>query len=249
MTWNGVALVRAHPRSRGENRAPLDPAHTGAGSSPLTRGKRSLLFLAFAWLGLIPAHAGKTSRSPALPSIPGAHPRSRGENLPVLSALETMMGSSPLTRGKRKGRDLRDGGAGLIPAHAGKTRTDHGRRNRPRAHPRSRGENCRPPSSVSRAKGSSPLTRGKLIDVLVGQTRSGLIPAHAGKTYSWRFVAFGYRAHPRSRGENEKPRRLPRMRVGSSPLTRGKLASGVWSHRHGGLIPAHAGKTPRIQSV
>ena len=50
--------------------------------------------------------------------------------------------------------------------------------------------------------GSSPLTRGKLIDVLVGQTRSGLIPAHAGKTVVIEEARADLAAHPRSRGEN-----------------------------------------------
>ena len=50
-------------------------------------------------------------------------------------------GSSPLTRGKRlpKVRDFLR--RRLIPAHAGKTRASEGPRIRPRAHPRSRGEN------------------------------------------------------------------------------------------------------------
>ena len=71
------------------------------------------------------------------------------------------MGSSPLTRGKLA-CELVDGGtAGLIPAHAGKTRSDHGRRNRARAHPRSRGENCPRDFRGLDDGGSSPLTRGK----------------------------------------------------------------------------------------
>ena len=34
-------------------------------------------------------------------------------------------------------------------------------------------------------------------------------------------------------------------RLGSSPLTRGKLAQQPRRHVNQGLIPAHAGKTPR----
>ena len=50
------------------------------GSSPLTRGKLAEKVLQAAEMRLIPAHAGKTTRTPdRLPWIP-AHPRSRGEN-------------------------------------------------------------------------------------------------------------------------------------------------------------------------
>ena len=202
MTWNGVALVRAHPRSRGENRAPLDPAHTGAGSSPLTRGKRSLLFLAFAWLGLIPAHAGKTSRSPALPSIPGAHPRSRGENADASPISRRATGSSPLTRGKLfVGRHAHQRGR-LIPAHAGKTAGYRTRANGWRAHPRSRGENGKVATSATEVQGSSPLTRGKPDVEALSCFLERLIPAHAGKTSAAATVIAFCRAHPRSRGEN-----------------------------------------------
>ena len=51
---------RAHPRSRGENKAPRYFMPRLAGSSPLTRGKPLLCVAALAGCGLIPAHAGKT---------------------------------------------------------------------------------------------------------------------------------------------------------------------------------------------
>ena len=113
----------AHPRSRGENSAPITIACVVGGSSPLTRGKRGINLHPSRLFGLIPAHAGKTSTSSTRPPYRRAHPRSRGENLPVLSALETTMGSSPLTRGKHRGLLPVLQGHGLIPAHAGKTRT------------------------------------------------------------------------------------------------------------------------------
>ena len=56
-------------------------------------------------------------------------------------------------------------------------------------------------------------------------------------------------AHPRSRGENLWPP-LGRLRAGgSSPLTRGKLRRRNGQSRWRGLIPAHAGKTPRCRGV
>ena len=75
-------------------------------------------------------------------------------------------------------------------------------------------------------------------------TRSGLIPAHAGKTVYPRASRRALRAHPHSRGENIVSRSLVQKVLGSSPLTRGKLKRSTQERRARGLIPAHAGKTP-----
>ena len=55
---------------------------------------------------------------------------------------------------------------------------------------------------MSKAQGSSPLTRGKPPAWEARHTACGLIPAHAGKTSTMRPVIEVPRAHPRSRGEN-----------------------------------------------
>ena len=70
----------AHPRSRGENCRDRFRLGLRGGSSPLTRGKRSFRGRRHRGLGLIPAHAGKTSEETVTMPPPGAHPRSRGEN-------------------------------------------------------------------------------------------------------------------------------------------------------------------------
>ena len=91
----------AHPRSRGENRATGSSAARQRGSSPLTRGKQRRRLVRRVGGGLIPAHAGKTSRRRPPSSPNGAHPRSRGENFKGDLNNEHGGGSSPLTRGKR----------------------------------------------------------------------------------------------------------------------------------------------------
>ena len=132
---------------------------------------------------------------------------------------------------------------GLIPAHAGKTGRRVGLRARLWAHPRSRGENLRPARPSTASPGSSPLTRGKRREGRHGLFASGLIPAHAGKTWNHSTTTDTAAAHPRSRGENAEAFKERARQTGSSPLTRGKL-SGVWSSISStGLIPAHAGKT------
>ena len=52
------------------------------------------------------------------------------------------------------------------------------------------------------APGSSPLTRGKLLERFWNAMLRGLIPAHAGKTLVRTHVTMRESAHPRSRGEN-----------------------------------------------
>ena len=137
-----VAL-RAHPRSRGENRSGKTIISLFAGSSPLTRGKPPLTVLQFTGVGLIPAHAGKTTLGAGACARSQAHPRSRGENRFHDRRRRHAHGSSPLTRGKhlvpRHAQSLER----LIPAHAGKTWSPRGVWSLAAAHPRSRGENSK----------------------------------------------------------------------------------------------------------
>ena len=163
-SWSCLrAASRAHPRSRGENDPKELPGVAGAGSSPLTRGKRPRIDAAGAPHGLIPAHAGKTGAGRRSACRCRAHPRSRGENLHERAAIIGAVGSSPLTRGKRARLPRPSAGSGLIPAHAGKTSIPGNRPVSARAHPRSRGENISPGTNFFMSAGSSPLTRGKLI--------------------------------------------------------------------------------------
>ena len=213
----------AHPRSRGEN--PLGGARQTIerGSSPLTRGKLGAGGGDRSTVGLIPAHAGKTVEGDTRSALTGAHPRSRGENTAEGAITAGANGSSPLTRGKRPSPANRTSDAGLIPAHAGKTRSPGSAAPAVTAHPRSRGENEDMPARVPSVAGSSPLTRGKRKPA-----------ARRGEPAL---------AHPRSRGENLHLQPHPGASAGSSPLTRGKQRPSANNLTAGGLIPAHAGKT------
>ena len=234
------------------------------GSSPLTRGKQSMMRFTVRTLRLIPAHAGKTFHPRASPPPGSAHPRSRGENVEDAQAGDLVCGSSPLTRGKQ-GRPMPDNMEDrLIPAHAGKTATVRVVIRSLRAHPRSRGENVAWTGIVPSRRGSSPLTRGKPTPSPSppkperahprsrGENTSShqsirpvgwLIPAHAGKTSTKCAGSELAWAHPRSRGENFDNTGKDLPFVGSSPLTRGKRFSAPGHHSFVGLIPAHAGKT------
>ena len=152
-----------------------------------------------------------------------AHPRSRGENICTPALRISGRGSSPLTRGKPVGPDCAGAAAGLIPAHAGKTRHRL--------------------TVVEQRRGSSPLTRGKPARNDCEGRRLRLIPAHAGKTGGIRAGAPTVGAHPRSRGENCERIIAWYLHWGSSPLTRGKRLDARPDGLDAGLIPAHAGKT------
>ena len=220
--WSRTMTTSAHPRSRGENASVPSSRRGMTGSSPLTRGKPAHHGECPGLRGLIPAHAGKTFLSFSAGAFLPAHPRSRGEN-PCAPVGQTFAaGSSPLTRGKLPGKAKSALGNRLIPAHAGKTISEHANSDPAQAHPRSRGENVTQRRNAAASGGSSPLTRGKRQagqDCLVVE---GLIPAHAGKTRPIRAFLANSPAHPRSRGENADSRTAAIARYGSSPLTRGK---------------------------
>ena len=172
------------------------------GSSPLTRGKPRIARCAPLGWRLIPAHAGKTHQPTPGVSKNTAHPRSRGENGVLLLTHTTGGGSSPLTRGKRCGEAVGEGEGGLIPAHAGKTHAASRESLIRGAHPRSRGENLIGAVRTLVVTGSSPLTRGKRFELEESREDTGLIPAHAGKTWGIMSTSGRSPAHPRSRGEN-----------------------------------------------
>ena len=175
-------MIRAHPRSRGENCCVRHAVCVASGSSPLTRGKRWGRGCRLRGRGLIPAHAGKTQCKSLIFCARSAHPRSRGENSGGPICVWCPSGSSPLTRGKRSRRRHRSRAL--------------------RAHPRSRGENMMCAIVGFPVAGSSPLTRGKRMSRALRQGAQRLIPAHAGKTRLHYASRAMYRAHPRSRGEN-----------------------------------------------
>ena len=160
-----------------------------------------------------------------------------------------MVGSSPLTRGKPRLRRQGISQRGLIPAHAGKTPRTRRACSATWAHPRSRGENEAARQPHGWETGSSPLTRGKRLRGRPRHRYRRLIPAHAGKTASTSTSTTSTRAHPRSRGENQRIKSVAASVTGSSPLTRGKPYGWDGDVLLAGLIPAHAGKTSSTRSV
>ena len=212
----------AHPRACGENWGGRRTQALRRGSSPRVRGKLRALLPPPPLDRLIPARAGKTSRS-AIRCPPGwAHPRACGENVlrPVVTAAS--VGSSPRVRGKL-GHIL--GGhveRGLIPARAGKTPVVGSPRTCSGAHPRACGENGGRDPRDGAAQGSSPRVRGKRERFADRRCDLRLIPARAGKTVRHGAGEGRSAAHPRACGENSVDRERALAVRGSSPRVRGK---------------------------
>ena len=138
---NCVTFGWAHPRVGGENPSGLSLGDDSSGSSPRGRGKLTLRHLPGPSGRLIPAWAGKTSRTMAASAASRAHPRVGGENGSGAVLLLDQSGSSPRGRGKpRQVRQEREHGV-LIPAWAGKTLMVSAAGSVMPAHPRVGGEN------------------------------------------------------------------------------------------------------------
>ena len=191
----------AHPRARGEREWIRSVRSCAIGSSPRTRGTEHRRHEVPGGRRLIPAHAGNGPRRDPRPRNCAAHPRARGERLPVLLLGQTGRGSSPRTRGTEGAREPEAPCKRLIPAHAGNGPPRSGTPRCPTAHPRARGERC--PSRVTRSEivGSSPRTRGTGVRDEVPHSALRLIPAHAGNGRTACARRPGRAAHPRARGE------------------------------------------------
>ena len=132
--------------------------------------------------GITPAHAGKTQTGVRVPFQRRDHPRACGENVFARHSGISGVGSPPRMRGKQLRLLHADVRYGITPAHAGKTAVDAAAARNSMDHPRACGEN-----GVARAfqpvrKGSPPRMRGKHYRARRARQRSGITPAHAGKT-------------------------------------------------------------------
>ena len=178
---NLIRLVD-HPRIRGEHRSSSLVNDSKSGSSPHTRGAREEDRSVVKEGRIIPAYAGST---PLLsPSGPGGtdHPRIRGEHRSRPGRRPTLPGSSPHTRGARRGSSTRGAGWRIIPAYAGSTDAIQMLRTYVGDHPRIRGEHIQKQSADSTGKGSSPHTRGAPRSTANVSITVRIIPAYAGST-------------------------------------------------------------------
>ena len=211
-----------HPRLRGVDRRVMRRNSSSAGSSPLTRGRRTKFVPDGEVVGIIPAYAGSTwcRWSDAIP-VPD-HPRLRGVDHPVCWRGPSGDGSSPLTRGRPETAASVLGNGGIIPAYAGSTTNEPRNGLTGPDHPRLRGVDADALGVSRQTVGSSPLTRGRLTHCLTTGWRRRIIPAYAGSTLGAGPVPGRPGDHPRLRGVDSASRRTLLLPPGSSPLTRGR---------------------------
>ena len=191
-----------HPRIRGEHFLSHPFSVSSTGSSPHTRGAREHDVLLPARLGIIPAYAGSTSARWERSFSTKDHPRIRGEHAALASQAHSIAGSSPHTRGAPRGRLRHRRHPGIIPAYAGSTCGANRWCTRRRDHPRIRGEHISCSRFVPAIMGSSPHTRGALLDDPQQPWRPGIIPAYAGSTKGLSRALSPPWDHPRIRGEH-----------------------------------------------
>ena len=115
------AILRDHPRSRGEYRPAIAHNAETDGSSPLSRGIPTLRVRSARRQRIIPALAGNTPMQPSRSNPGPDHPRSRGEYLLPESFGGGESGSSPLSRGIPPSPPHPDSPSRIIPALAGNT--------------------------------------------------------------------------------------------------------------------------------
>ena len=152
---------------------------------------------------IIPAHAGLTERQRRRCRPHRDHPRACGAHECQARPCTVLRGSSPRMRGSLMMYLLTPVGTGIIPAHAGLTRRYSTTSRRARDHPRACGAHRREHRVIYRHLGSSPRMRGSLDCLRVRVALLGIIPAHAGLTYTARRPTDGIMgSSPRMRGSH-----------------------------------------------
>ena len=149
-----------HPRLRGELAISVISLRSRYGSSPLTRGTRTLHRQRLLPIRFIPAYAGNSVLSDILREPVTVHPRLRGELIIAHNTRTSAIGSSPLTRGTPRSRMTTIICLRFIPAYAGNSLWTMCSWILSSVHPRLRGELQIRGSIFLYRGGSSPLTRG-----------------------------------------------------------------------------------------
>ena len=152
-------------------------------------------------------------------------------------------GSSPRMRGSLLLSHSNDRLFRIIPAHAGLTGLRSYGLLDLRDHPRACGAHVGRCRCIITHVGSSPRMRGSHDLLMHCGVEHGIIPAHAGLTFSGCAHGTPGRDHPRACGAHTTGPEVKAWRMGSSPRMRGSLILPWALLMRLGIIPAHAGLT------
>ena len=147
---------RDHPRACGAHVRPILSLNSRWGSSPRMRGSPTCLRIAVRAGGIIPAHAGLTSRRATRRGWVWDHPRACGAHPVSPFRCAPRPGSSPRMRGSPIPQPRRPRMPGIIPAHAGLTVTSNCSSIPRRDHPRACGAHPSPCVPISRVFKNCP---------------------------------------------------------------------------------------------
>ncbi len=235
--------ARAHPRTRGVDRAGGALANIYYGSSPHAGSRHAQDALEPTPTGLIPARGESTRSRSRAPLTARAHPRTRGVDVPATVVQERARGSSPHA-GSRQHRAVGPvGDGGLIPARGEST---HRRGTHPQpagAHPRTRGVDPTCATCTPRRAGSSPHAGSRPARLPTAVSHWRLIPARGESTRTRRTARCPRRAHPRTRGVDLMGDIERLGGSGSSPHAGSRRSQVRWSSTRTGLIPARGEST------
>ena len=156
-----------------------------------------------------------------------------------------LTGSSPRMRGSLLLNSSFGVLYGIIPAHAGLTFSHLWPQHSLRDHPRACGAHQAHEGRKSNGEGSSPRMRGSQARIPVHAPCEGIIPAHAGLTAPVVFPLRLFRDHPRACGAHILFFGVQCLVEESSPRMRGSPTYRLESISCHGIIPAHAGLTPK----
>ena len=228
----------------GEHQNASRLSHGPLGSSPHVRGALRPSATIGLGCGIIPACAGSTRTLRGFRTGRWDHPRMCGEHYVHRPQLDWDVGSSPHVRGARCFATVFLDGFGIIPACAGSTCPSRPSAATAGDHPRMCGEHRICCQSCKISTGSSPHVRGALVQDFLQGLSTGIIPACAGSTVSWRIRRPPCRDHPRMCGEHNRGSSFGQSHKGSSPHVRGARQACDDALQESGIIPACAGSTP-----
>ena len=218
-----AAIGRDHPRACGAHSVQVSSLSIGWGSSPRMRGSQMPWAAGPSCAGIIPAHAGLTTRSLTSCTLARDHPRACGAHQSDGKGVPVKKGSSPRMRGSLYASKSWLDDLGIIPAHAGLTVRRYGNAWYSWDHPRACGAHLNAAEKSTHHWGSSPRMRGSQSNLMKNVGTLGIIPAHAGLTMpSPNWFAFA-RDHPRACGAHHIIAGDASALEGSSPRMRGSL--------------------------
>ena len=182
--YNVKCLTWDHPRACGAHACDVPVFLKHQGSSPRMRGSPSPAAAAPMIGGIIPAHAGLTTSRSYARRLNRDHPRACGAHKWYRLFIAKDMGSSPRMRGSPESPLLSCRHPGIIPAHAGLTKSDECVPCESRDHPRACGAHISSSPIRVTKLGSSPRMRGSHARCARPRVLVGIIPAHAGLTHT-----------------------------------------------------------------